>query len=73
MIRFKQMQLRSRWVAAVAAAASLAAVMGTSVIALGQDQSISAKDIIFARKTLMSPWVRTNRLARKISSSRAKR
>ena len=58
MIRFKQMHLRSRWVAAVAAATSLAAVLGTSVIALGQDQSISAKDIIFARKTLMATIAR---------------
>jgi cytochrome c556 len=53
MIGFKQLQPRSRLI--VGAAFTAAVIVGTSVIALGQDQGAgSAKDIIFTRKTLMA-------------------
>jgi cytochrome c556 len=56
-IAFKQYLSRPRPRAAVAIGAAwlAAAVLGTSFVATAQDQSVAtAKDVIFARKTLMS-------------------
>jgi cytochrome c556 len=59
MTSFRKLQPSSRRVSTVLGAAFIAvAVLGTSVIAFGQEQSVSAADIIFARKTLMATIAR---------------
>jgi cytochrome c556 len=57
MIEIKQASSgsRRRMAVAIACAGLAATVLGTSLIAMAQDQSAAtAKDVIFARKTLMS-------------------
>jgi cytochrome c556 len=55
MMSFKKTSLGSRRPMAIGCAGLAAAVLATSFIAMAQDQSAAtAKDVIFARKTLMS-------------------